>query len=113
MSSSSNQQQQPQQPQQPQPPPPAPTVAGVTEYINQEGAAQLVALTWNQIQHGAEWVGNTACITYQMLSNAYVRTFYDSIVPINAEESKDRAVFMNEAFDVGGRLDREQPLGSS
>ena len=74
------------QQQQPQPPPPAPTVAGVYEHIDQEGAAQLVALTWNQIQHGAEWVGNTAFDTYKMLSNAYVHMVHGPTKPI---ENKD------------------------
>ena len=85
------------QQQQPQPPPPAPTVAGVYEYINQEGAAQLVALTWNQIQHGAEWVGNTACDTYQMLSNAYAHMVHGPTTPKENEDTTN-VEFRNPMF---------------
>ena len=85
------------QQEQPQPPPPAPTVAGVYEYIDQEGAAQLVALTWNQIQHGAEWVGNTAFDTYQMLSNAFEQIYYGPTKPIENKDTTN-VEFRNPMF---------------
>ncbi len=102
-----------QQPQPPQRPTPL-TDAEVAELINEAMKAQSVL---NQVCGGVgrlgKTVGNTAYITYQMFSNAYAQKVYGPIFPIDAEKRVGGDVFINEAFDVGGRLDREQPLGSS